>query len=299
MGHYFFKVFFGLKIQTDRGFMKPMFSIVGLLILVLSLSSCGMFGGKLSNQELVKHDGSSTVALVRYDTENEDDVSDIKVFCSAVWVDDTHILTAFHCVKAIQEILQEEEDQKEANKPPCEGIEALLGLCDPNAVVKHKVIELQDMPMHFVQWKEAESPGLEPTAWHLSQVSGWDKRHDLALLTAVGQAIPAHESATLAKDVPGLGEHVHSVGHPRGLYWTFLEGTVAGYRGSIAGVDDIDGPFLQVQAPIYYGNSGGGAFNDYGELIGTADFLMGVPSEGFYIPVVSIRNFLHEQGLQK
>lgn len=274
--------------------MKFLASIFISALMIFGLGGCG---GRLNNTELIAHNGSATVALVYYDTDNDREDSDVRVYCSAVWIDKTHILTADHCVLAMQEMAQDKQDKKEANRLPCEGIAAILGLCDPDEVFKHKVIELEGLSIHYVQRLEAESPGEEPTAWHLSKVVGTDDKHDLALLEAVGGAIPGHESARLAEKVPELGERVHAVGHPKGLYWTFLEGTVAGYRKTIFGID-TEGPFLQVQSPIYFGNSGGGCFNDYGELVGIADFLYKVPSEGFYIPVVSIRNFLKENGIK-
>jgi S1-C subfamily serine protease len=49
---------------------------------------------------------------------------------------------------------------------------------------------------------------------------------------------------------------------------------------------------MQVSAPVWFGNSGGGAFNDEGEIVGIASFIMKGPSLGFFIPVDSIRPFL-------
>jgi len=240
---------------------------------------------------MINHEGNSTVALVYTIDDNLDaKVSDVRPTCTAVWVDDTHILTAFHCAKGIREKLQEKQDAKEKNLPPCEGLEAALHLCSTE-VPEHRVIAMQDLPIHYVTWAEEEGLGHDPTGQHLSKVVGWDSDHDLALLEAQGRAIPSHEVAQVATEVPAMGTAIHTCGHPRGLYWTFLEGTVAGYLPSVPH-DEKLGPILQLQVPIYYGNSGGGAFNEYGELVGIADFLMKVPSEGFYVPVVTIRDFL-------
>lgn len=269
-----------------------------LCSLVISLTSCvsnnhGFRTKRLSMSQLVSHNGYSTVALVHYDEDNMDQkISDISVICAGVWIDDKHILTANHCAKHIQKEMQAKRDKREKaiREAGCDIFEMLLnGGCLSQ---RHKVIGEKNLPIHFVQWLEADDPGKEPTAWHLSKVVGWDDRYDLALLEAAGQAIPPHETATLATVDPEIGESVHIVGHPNKLYWTFLEGTVASYRGSIAHVEDTDGPFLQIRSPVYFGNSGGGAFNDRGELVGIADFLMGLPSEGFFIPAVSLRKFL-------
>lgn len=282
--------------------MKTFSKILGLLFGVSLLVGCGASGpfghlSKLSTQQMVSHEGNSTVALVYTNNDNLDTkVSDVRPICTAVWLDDTHILTAFHCAKGIQEDLQDKQDEKEKNTPACGGIAALLHMCDPDAPAKHTVVELQGLPMHYVTWAESEGMGHEPTGIHLSKLVGWDKDHDLALLEAQGRAIPKHETAEVAEAVPGMGEPIHTVGHPKGLYWTFLEGTVAGYLQSVPH-DEKLGPALQLQVPIYFGNSGGGAFNEYGQLIGIADFLMRVPSEGFYVPVVTIREFLVAQNM--
>ena len=187
----------------------------------------------LTTQQLVAHEGSATVALVHTDDDSADDeVSAVRPLCSAVWVDKTHILTAYHCAIGVQEELQAKQDEKEKNAPECEGLAKLLGMCDDSAA-EHVVIHMRGLPVHYVQWKEADEPGKEPTAQHLSHVVGWDEAHDLALLEAAGQAIPSHEIAKVAAAVPAMGERIHVCGHPKGLYWTFLEGTVAGYRQSL------------------------------------------------------------------
>lgn len=284
------------------GYMKRFIAFISLAILVLS--GCGLSippaipRVPLSTAQQVSHERYSTVALVRYDTDNDDDeVSDIKPYCTAVWVDDTHILTAFHCVKGMQEEMRSKQDEKEkATTESCDGLAQLLDLCDDEPVA-HQTIYLKGLPIHYVQWKEVQDMGKEPTAWHLSQVVGWDEIKDLALIEAMGNAIPSHQVTKLAIETPAIGETVHIVGHPKGFYWTFLEGTVAGYRSEIPHMDKNSGPFMQVQSPIYFGNSGGGAFNSYGELVGIADFLTQLPAEGFFVHLDSIRGFLQEQNL--
>jgi len=272
------------------------FRTIGSLM-IISLLACGgtlkYHSEKLNTSQLVKHDGESTVALVYYDKENDENVSDIKVFCTGIWVDDTHILTANHCAKAIREKLRKEEDAKD-KAPDCSIDDALAGNCLDVPV--HKVISENGISIHYIERNEVVDPGKEPTAWHLSEVVKYDEAHDLVLLKAVGRAVPVHETAILAAAVPEIGESVHIVGHTKGLYWTFLEGSVSAYRGSLPLPDDMKnraGPFLQLEVPAYYGNSGGGAFNNAGELVGMADFLSaGIPDCVFFVPVESIRTFL-------
>ena len=298
--HYLFKA---LEIRLcGRDRMKKLILGIGLVLsLALSVSGCGVLRSKLGPNEIMKEDGESTVALVYFNRENADrEVSDVRVYCSAVWVDKTHILTAHHCVNAMLEKAQEHEDEiEEAEKADiasCDELKALFTGCDPNEVVKHQVVELQGLPIHYIESAEVEGIGKEPSAWHLSEVVGYDESHDVALLKADGKAIPEHKVAVLADAVPGMGEAVHVIGHVKGFYWTLLEGTVSGYRQSVPHVD-TEGPFLQVEAPVYFGNSGGGAFNAYGELVGMADFLMDMPGQAFFVPVDTLRAFLVDQGV--
>ena len=86
-------------------------------MLVLGLGACikdplgSGSKGPLSIQELVSHEGYSTVALVDLDRDNDDErMSDVRPYCTGVWVDDTHFITAEHCVKFIQSRVQERRD---------------------------------------------------------------------------------------------------------------------------------------------------------------------------------------------
>jgi Trypsin-like peptidase domain len=288
--------------------MKSLTALSLLLVTLACVTSCGgafsQTPASLPMPQLVSHEGNSTVALVTLDTDNTDDtVSDVRPTCSAVWVDDKHILTALHCVRGEQKHLQAQQDAKEeaekSAQSECNPLAAILGFCSTDQQVEHKVIGMQDMPMHYITWKEVDDVAKEPTGQHLAHVAAMDEAHDLALLTAAGHAIPAHEVAKVAAQVPGMGERVHVCGHVKGLYWTFLEGTMAGYRGDLPNFRDDrkdevqrQGPIMQLQVPVSFGNSGGGAFNDQGELIGIADFLLNLPAEGFFVPVESIHAFL-------
>lgn len=279
--------------------MKRLLGICLLVLMVLGLTSCaGVLGNKLSTPQIIKHETRSSVTLVFYDETNTDDgVSDITPYCSAVWVDGTHILTAFHCMKVAYMEQQRKQIERENNaKAKCEGLTMLLTGCDPDAEVVHKKLELKHIQVHYVQQQEASGIGREPQAWHLARLVGWDSPHDLALLDVDPVSAPAHEVAEVADAVPGMGEPVHVVGSPKGFYFTYLEGTVAGYRGSIPNDPNV-GPYLQIQCPVYYGNSGGGAYDSYGKLVGIADAMPGLPAEGLFIPVDTIRSFLQLRGV--
>lgn len=68
-----------------------------------------------------------------------------------------------------------------------------------------------------------------------------------------------------------VGERVFAIGCPSGLEMTISEGLVSGLRGT----DDFK--IIQTSAPISKGSSGGGLFDENGELIGLTTFFL---SEG-------------------
>ena len=117
-----------------------------------------------------------------------------------------------------------------------------------------------------------------------AKVIGTDPKTDLALLK-----IDSDEKFTpikFAADKPRVGDWVVAVGNPFGLGGTVTTGII-----SASGRDIGAGPyddFLQIDAPINRGNSGGPAFNLKGEVIGvnTAIFSPsgGSVGIGFAIP---------------
>ncbi len=93
-----------------------------------------------------------------------------------------------------------------------------------------------------------------------SVLSARDEAHDVALLRVTG-LVPDHATAKLA-GLPAQGSQVHTLGAPLGIPWSYSRGDVAAIRY----VGDVLS--IQVTAPISGGNSGGGLFNDNGELLG-------------------------------
>jgi S1-C subfamily serine protease len=159
---------------------------------------------------------------------------------------------------------------------------------------KEALVSEQGAPIHFVLENEVQNYGEEPTAWHLSRATYLDAPHDLALLHVVGTAVPSHVVAQLAKRSPAVGDRIHIVGHVKGLYWTYMEGNVAAYRQKMP--IDKKGPFLQVSAPVYFGNSGGGCFDEDGKLVGIASFILtSGPNIGFFVHLNNIQDFLKDR----
>jgi serine protease Do len=96
-----------------------------------------------------------------------------------------------------------------------------------------------------------------------AKVVGTDSKTDLALLKVEGSDFPY---VRLAADAPRVGDWVLAVGNPFGLGGTVTAGIVSA-RARDIGAGPYD-DFLQIDAPVNRGNSGGPAFNQKGEVVG-------------------------------
>jgi serine protease Do len=96
-----------------------------------------------------------------------------------------------------------------------------------------------------------------------ARVIGVDKKTDLALLKAQGDNFAF---VTFATRQPRVGDWVIAVGNPFGLGGTVTAGIVSA-RGRDIGSGPYD-DFLQIDAPVNHGNSGGPTFNAQGDVVG-------------------------------
>ncbi|MDO9283323.1 MAG: S1C family serine protease [Aquabacterium sp.] len=90
----------------------------------------------------------------------------------------------------------------------------------------------------------------------------WDVQRDLCQLEVPGLAAPAVVLGSTA--AAAVGQPAYAIGHPRGLDLTMSAGLVSSFRRNPAGQLVL----LQTSAAISGGSSGGGLFNEAGELIG-------------------------------
>jgi len=122
-----------------------------------------------------------------------------------------------------------------------------------------------------------------------AKVIGTDAKTDVALLkVSEGSNFPY---VSLAKTAPRVGDWVVAIGNPFGLGGTVTSGIVSA-RGRDIGAGPYD-DFLQIDAPINKGNSGGPTFNLQGEVVGvnTAIFSPSGGSVGlaFAIPADTVQ----------
>jgi serine protease Do len=128
-----------------------------------------------------------------------------------------------------------------------------------------------------------------------AKLVGADSRTDLALLK-VERRKPFPYVAFGDSDKSEVGDWVVAVGNPFGLDHTVTTGIISA-RGRSIGAGPYD-DFLQIDAPINKGNSGGPAFNLQGEVIGvnTAIFSPtgGSVGIGFAIPANLAKNVIEQ-----
>jgi serine protease Do len=123
-----------------------------------------------------------------------------------------------------------------------------------------------------------------------AKVIGTDARTDLALIKIEGGS--NFPFTKLSETKPRIGDWVLAVGNPFGLGGTVTAGIV-----SASGRDIGNGPyddFIQIDAPVNKGNSGGPAFNTEGEVIGVNTAIYS-PSGGsvgiaFSIPAPTVKS---------
>lgn len=134
----------------------------------------------------------------------------------------------------------------------------------------------------------------------LSYEKGWkpmivkkiDELADLALLESAEALATGGPQVELAGKPPKIGDPLTVIGAPLGDERTVTEGILSGIekRG--------DGIIYRVSAAVFFGNSGGGAFNRDGELVGIAHAIqmlggfIVVPGAAFFVDLGTIKKFM-------
>jgi serine protease Do len=143
---------------------------------------------------------------------------------------------------------------------------------------------------HVVDGAEKVEVTTDDGKTYSAKVIGTDQRTDLALIKVEGGSNFAF--AKLSDGKPRIGDWVLAVGNPFGLGGTVTAGIV-----SAMGRDIGNGPyddFIQIDAPVNKGNSGGPAFNVQGEVMGVNTAIYS-PSGGsvgiaFSIPAATVKS---------
>jgi serine protease Do len=132
---------------------------------------------------------------------------------------------------------------------------------------------------------------------YTAKVVGSDQKTDLALIKV--EADKKFPFVELSDKQPRVGDWVVAVGNPFGLAGTATAGIVSA-RGRDIGAGPYD-DFIQIDAPINKGNSGGPAFNSEGKVIavntaiyspsgGSVGIGFGIPSETVKTVVAQLKD---------
>jgi len=128
-----------------------------------------------------------------------------------------------------------------------------------------------------------------------AKVIGRDPDTDLALLRIDLRDLPAMELGR--SSALRVGDIVLAIGNPLGLSATVTQGIVSATGRGQLGVAVFEN-FIQTDAPINVGNSGGALINTRGELVGINTAIiarnLGVEGIGFAIPVDLVRGVVGE-----
>jgi serine protease Do len=144
---------------------------------------------------------------------------------------------------------------------------------------------------HVVDKAESVQVTTDDGKVHEAKVIGVDPRSDLALIKVDGGSFPY---VKLSDKPSRIGDWVIAVGNPFGLGGTVTAGIVSA-RGRDIGASAYD-DFIQIDAPVNKGNSGGPTFDTEGNVIGvnTAIFSPSGGSVGiaFAIPADTVKTVI-------
>lgn len=128
-----------------------------------------------------------------------------------------------------------------------------------------------------------------------AKIVGSDTASDLAVLQLDG-AGPWPAAQMGSSDDLMIGETMIAIGNPLGLQNTVTMGVVSALGRTLSGPDETPyADFIQTDAAINFGNSGGGLFNILGDLVGiNSQIAARGQNLGFAIPIDRARKVYRE-----
>lgn len=274
-----------------------------MIALAVFLSACCVFNTAKRPEPratLGEQLEQKTVAMVTYMAPDEDgdivpstadaEGAFLAPYCSGVWVSRDTFITAGHCVANIgkpQEQKFIEQVLESMNVPKSKWEE--MGLKPWNPEGQNVSYSSRN------DVKDTETRSFR--GFHSATVRTFDDKHDLALVRATpskDDPLPDHSIASIASS-SHVGDEVHVMGHTLGLWWSYTHGYVAQIRPGMPNVDGNKMDTIQISAPVYFGNSGGGAFNSNGELMGVISWIKKGPSLGFMASHTEVDRLLRHE----
>lgn len=236
--------------------------LVSCFLLVVGCSGCsGLVGPSVTPVEAknaVERVTDSTVILLRKIGPDKWG----KTICTAEFISDHELLTANHCTVP-------------AAFDDLDTLLSDMGLVEEPDPTGHEV--------RFVSHEDWEDASQKLNVAH--QMSGKvamrDVTNDVALLTTTDFAssyVPLRNRAAIQ------GEKVFTIGHPGGLAYTLHRGIVSFPKRKLEGVTTV-----QVDLGLFGGNSGGGLYDDYGQLLGVCSMSVEGTTIGFFVHLDPIK----------
>ncbi|MDO4543573.1 MAG: trypsin-like peptidase domain-containing protein [Clostridia bacterium] len=126
---------------------------------------------------------------------------------------------------------------------------------------------------------------------HQAYVLGMDEHEDIAVLVVEDVEFPLLEFADTSAIKPG--DDIYAIGAPKGMAYTLTKGSVSAKERIIG-----SSSYIQIDAAINEGNSGGPLLNDYGCVIGMNTMKIS-DSEGIglAIPITKICEYIESLGI--
>jgi len=206
-----------------------------------------------------------TIALT-----HKDEDGDHTPYCAGVWIDGSKIITAEHCVDKFGR--------------------AQLGIS------KDTSFDATGTKIEYVIKSDVDlsAPNNWPKTVRSGVVIAIDNKNDLALINT--NETKHHSHATIVhREAIAAGMHLNIVGHTIGLWWTYFDGCISTTWKNIKSPNKNRANVIQVSSPTWFGNSGGGAFDDDGNLVGIASWIItDAPNISFYTHRDEIVRFIDE-----
>ena len=132
----------------------------------------------------------------------------------------------------------------------------------------------------------------------VAELVGKDPVFDIAILRAGGLSEHIEPIALAPSDTVAIGQPAYAIGYPLAIGKSISTGVVSGV-GRVLPLNTSSwlSPFIQTDAPVSAGNSGGALVDDCGHMIGLVSLRSLSPEAeniGFAIPVETLRHELPE-----
>lgn len=143
---------------------------------------------------------------------------------------------------------------------------------------------------HVVDGAETVTVRLSDNTEYQAKVVGKDKQSDVALLKIEAKNLPIVKLGN--SDQLSVGEWVLAIGSPFGLDYSATQGIVSALSRRLPNETYV--PFIQTDAAVNPGNSGGPLFNTRGEVVGVNSQIYSNTGSyaglSFAIPINTVRN---------